>query len=166
MKLAPKLDLVACMEDVNCLIMLLQLCETLLPVNQPAQGGVWVVWGKGVCLNPLAKIHAPPKAMFCPTMSKRILQATLPLLHLTAKQQWIMKKIHHSPRSKYSILTQFLLPNPSSLKYPPQLVLPSIYWIVSGMIIRLKNIKVKLVRSEWDVSGVTFLSVVGMLLEW
>ncbi len=58
-----------------------------------------------------------------------------------------------------------LHPAPSSQKYPQQALLPCIHWIVSGMVIKMINTKMKLVRNKWDVWGAIILSIV-MLVGW
>ncbi len=76
---------------------------------------------------------------------------------------------HFSPSSKGNIMTsdseripllpwiQLLIPmpllhlDPSHQKYPQLPPFLCIHWIVSGMMIMLKNLKMNLVRYEWNV---------------
>ncbi len=137
-------------------------------MNQPARGEVGVIQGKWFCLTPPPKkIHLPPKLvmMFLPIMplhKKDTTSLSSPPFdnEMTPKNE----KIHHFHQYNYSIPMPLLHLNPSSPKYPPQLLLPCIHSIVSGMMIRLKSRKMELKRNKCDVYGAIILSVVGIPL--
>ncbi len=103
----------------------------LQPVKQPAWGEVGVMQGKQVCLTP------PPNswtsklvAMFFPMMPLHKKTASHPS-PTSFENKMILEneKIDHFHQSNYSIPMPILHLNPSSPKYPPQLLLPRIHWI-------------------------------------
>ncbi len=158
------------MGDSKCCVVLSLIQVVHWPVNHPAWGGGCT--GKTGPLKPLLTKKMPHwmrlqhSFQWCNSTKNinTVSHPSPPSVDNELKPE--NEKFHHFLQSKYWIPMPFLYLNPSFQKYPPLTTSPFFHWIVSGMMTRLKNIKMKPVRNEWDVCGAIILSVFGMPLGW